>query len=144
MAQRIKGQEVEIVTMVDGAPRENFNLCKSVDFTHQTEILQEGYIGETTDRFDTIFKGVRGKLDFHFDSPEPFNIIRIIVDKARRRNAGTRVNIKATLNFPSGKRARVIFRDVEFGNLPINFGDRSAYGSFSLDFACSDAQALVL
>lgn len=144
MAQRAKGQEVEIVVMIDGKPKENFALARSCEFAYKTEILQEGYLGETTDRYDSVYKGVRGRLEFHIDRPDVFDVIRTIVDKARRRQAGVRINIKSTINFPSGKRARVIIRDAEFGELPINFGSRADYGTFNLEFGASDAPVLPL
>lgn len=128
--------------LIDGAPRENFGFARSLEFTFKTERKEEGYLSETTQRYDTIFNGVEGKTQHHFDRPEPFNIIRAIIDKARRRTPGTQFNLRATLNFPNGQKARLVFRDVEFGPLPISFSSRSDYGSFSLDFACSEAQIL--
>ena len=144
MAQRIKGQEVDIIMLVDGQPRDNFSLARSFDISFKTDMLQEGYLGETTDRYDTIYKGVAGKISFHLDNTEVFNIIRFIVNKARRREPGTKFNIKSTLNFPNGQRARVIVRDAEFGELPISFGSRSDYGEFNLDYGASEAQILPL
>ena len=142
MAQRIKGQEVEIVLLVNGEPREALTFAKSLEMRFKTEILQEGYLGETTDRYDSVFKGVAGRLEFNFDSAAVFALISDIVNKARRRDAGTVINIKTTLNFPSGRRARVVIREAEFGELPINFGSRSDYGTFQLEFSASDAAVL--
>lgn len=142
MAQRIKGQEVEIVLLVDGDARTNLTFARSLEFAFKTEMLQEAYLGDTTDRYDTIFKGIRGRIEFHLDNAELFNVIRFIVDKARRREPGTRFNIKATLNFPNGQRARTIISDAEFGELPINFGSRADYGTFQLDFGASEARVL--
>jgi hypothetical protein len=65
-----------------------------------------------------------------------------IVDKARRRTPGTKINVKATLNFPNGERPRVVIPDVEFGELPLNFGSRSDYGAVTLDFEASEAQVI--
>ena len=142
MAQRIKGQEVEIVMLVDGAPRENLTYAKSIDINWQTERTQEGYLGETTDRYDTVFKGVQGSIEFNFDSVEVFNMISMIVDKARRREPGTRFNIKAALNFPNGSKALIVIQDAEFGELPISFGSRSDYGTFSIDYGASEASII--
>jgi hypothetical protein len=142
VAQRLKGQEVELVMLVDGAPRENLAFAQSLDFTFKTEIKQEGYLGETTDRYDTIFNGVEGKTKHHFDNPEPFNIVRLVINRARNREPGTVFNLRATLKFPNGQKARIVFRDVAFGPLPISVGSRQDYVSFSLDFACSEAQVL--
>ena len=142
MSQRIKGQEVEIVVLVNGQPSDNLTFARNIEFTYKTEILQEGYLGETTDRYDAVFKGISGNLEFHFNDAAPFALISELVNKARRRLAGTRINIKTTMNFPSGRRVRVIIRDAEFGELPINFGSRSDYGTFKLTFGASDAQTL--
>ena len=144
MAQRIKGQEVELVMLQDGSPQDNLTFGQSLEFTFKTETLQEGYLGETTDRYDTIFKGINGKIKFHYDNPTFLRIINDIIAKARRRTPGTRFNVKSTMNFPSGTRARVIIRDIEFGNLPVGFASRSDYGTFDLDFSASDAQVLPL
>lgn len=144
MAQRIKGQEVEIVMLVDGAPRDNLAFAQSLDFTFMTERKQEGFLGETTDRFDTVFHGVEGKTQHQFDNPEPFNIVRLVVNKARSREPGTTFNLRCTMKFPSGQKARIVFRDVAFGALPFSVGNRSDYVKFSLDFACSEAQVLPL
>jgi hypothetical protein len=69
-------------------------------------------------------------------------LIKSILDKAQRRTPGTRINIKTTLNFPSGEVARFVLRDVEFGEIPLNFGSRSDYGSIKLEFATGSAQIL--
>lgn len=142
MTQRIKGQEVEFVTVVNGQPQSNLTLARSIEFAWKTDILQEGYLGETTDRYDSVFRGIRGRVEFHFNNFSPFSLVQQLVDKARRREAGTRVNLKSTLSFPSGVRARVLFRDVEFGELPFNFGSRSDYGTFQIEWGASDGQVL--
>lgn len=144
MADRLKGQEVEVVTLVNGLPQDSLTLAQSLEFTFKTELLQEGYLGETTDRYDTIYKGVSGKVQYHLDDPDFFGVIAQIINKARRRTPGVRFNIKNTLNFPNGRRARILHKDVSFGPLPINTGSRSAYTQFSNDFACSDSFVLPL
>lgn len=138
MAQRIRGQEVEVLLVVDGVPKTNMTNIKNFEVTLETEIMSEGYLGEPTERKDSIFKGVSGRMDMHFDNQEVLRVYQAIVDKARRRTPGTKFNIKATLNFPNGQRPRVVIPDVEFGQLPLNFGARGDYGSATLDFAASD------
>lgn len=142
MSQRIKGQEVEVLVVVNGVPQENTTDVRNFEFEFMTEILKEGYLGETTDRYDSIFRGIRGKFEFHFENNQIFQIIQSIVAKARRRLPGTRINIKATLQFPNGQRVRVIIPNVEFGALPINFGGRAEYGSLNTEFNASEAQVI--
>lgn len=144
MGQRLKGQEVEVSMLIDGEPQEALQFARSLEFRFMTQRKEEGYLGETTQRFDTIFNGVQGKLQFHQDRPVPFNIIRAIISKARRREPGTQFNIRSTLSYSNGQRARVVFRDCEFGELPISAGSRQDYVGFELDFACSEAQVLPL
>lgn len=138
MGQRIKGQEVEVLVVVNGAPKTNMTSVRSFEITLNTEIMSEGYLGETSERKDSVFKGVSGKIELHFDNQEVMKVYQAIVDKARRRTPGTKINIKATLNFPGGERPRVLVSDVEFGPLPLSFGSRSDYGTASLDFEASD------
>lgn len=138
MAQRIKGQEVEVLVVVDGAPKTNMTSVRSFEVTLNTEIMSEGYLGETTERKDSVYKGVSGKIELHFDNQEVMKVYQAIVDKARRRTPGTKINIKATLNFPGGQRPRILVSDVEFGALPLGFSSRSDYGTASLDFEASD------
>ena len=145
MAQtRIKGQEVELILMENGSPAQNFSFIRSTELTWQTELIQEGYLNETTDRYDTIFKGVKGKAEMHFDSPDILTLIQRVVERARNRVAGTQWNVKQTLNFPNGRRARILAKDIFFGPFPLNFGSRAAYGAVSIDFACSNAYSLVV
>ena len=143
MAARIKGQETEVVVIADGVPQTNLTDIKDSEFAFKMEIIQEGYLGQTTDKYDSVFKGVRGKMTLHFDNPDVFTMALKIKDKARRRTPGVKFNLKMTLNFPSGRRARVVIPDVEFGELPFNFSDRSQFVSHSIEFAASDAFALV-
>lgn len=142
MGQRIKGQEVEIVLLVNGTPRDNLTTARSIEIRFKTEILQESYLGETSDRYDTIFRGVAGNIEFNFDNPEVFNIIRSVISKARRRTPGDQINIKAVLKFPNGQRVRIVIRDVEFGEMPVTFGSRADYGVFRIEYAATEAQIL--
>lgn len=142
MAQRIKGQEVEAILVVNGAPQLTTTDIKSFELTLQLEILSEGYLGETTDRKDSVFKGIAGSLELHVENQEFLKLFQTIVDKARRRTPGTRINLKATLNFPNGDRPRVLIPDVEFGELPLNFGSRTDYGAITLSFEASNLQVL--
>lgn len=115
---------------------------RSIEMSFKTELIQEGYLGKKTDNYDTIFKGISGRIEFHFADSGPVTVIQAIVDKAKRRTPGTRFNIKFKMNFPSGKRALIIIQDCEFGELPLNFGSRADYGVFNLEFGAEDAKAI--
>ena len=138
MAQRIKGTDVEISIVVDGVVQANITAVRSFEVTFETDIMSEGYLGETTERKDTIFKGVSGKLELHLETQDILKLFGKIINSARVRTAGTKINIKATLRFPNGQNPKLSLNNCEFGSLPLNFSSRSDYATTSLDFACPD------
>lgn len=140
MAQRIKGQETEVMIVDNGIPQVTLTDVRSFELAAKTEMLEEGYLGETTDRYDEVYKGVRGRLELHFETQDIFQFFQDIIDRARRRQPGTQINIKTTLNFPNGQRPLALISNAFFGELPINFPSRSDYGAVTLDFQAADVQ----
>jgi hypothetical protein len=143
MAQRIKGQETEVIFIVDSVPKQNLTTIKDFDFEYELETKSEGYLGETTDRKDSVYKGVSGKMTLHIEGKEIFLFVQQVINKARRRTPGTKINIKTTLNFPSGEKVRVVIPDCEFGNFPFSFPSRTDYLSVTVNYVASDANAVV-
>lgn len=142
MSQRVKGQEVEIMLIVNSVAQVTLTDIRSSEFAFMLEILSEGYLGETTERKDSIFKGIRGDLELHFENSDIFKFFKAVVDKARRRTPGTLINIKQTLNFPNGQRARVLIPNCEFGEIPVGFGSRGDYGTVKLTFEAAEANSI--
>jgi len=138
MAQRIKGQEIELLIVQDNVPLTSIGDVRSLEIAAKIETLQEGYLGETTDRYDAVYKGFRGRMELHFENGDVLDFIRTLIDKARRRVPGVRVNVKATFAFPGGGRKRLLLKDLSFGEIPISFGSRTDYGTISLEFAGED------
>ncbi len=139
---RLKGQEVEVILIVDGTVQDTITDVRSFEIAAKLEIKEEGYLGEKTNRYDEIFNGMRGRIEFHFENDDIFGLITSVVDRAKRRVPGVQINIKATFNFPNGDRPRVLVPNVSFGEIPINFGSRGDYGTMGLEFAAEDFQVL--
>jgi hypothetical protein len=142
MAQRIKGQEVEVLLLLNGEPVSSTTAIQSFSVEQQLEVLAEGYLGETTNRRDEVFNGVAGSMTLHMDDPDVFNVVQAIVDRATRREAGTIINIKAALAFPNGELKRVLVEDCFFGSIPMEFGSRTDYGTLNLDFEAAQLRYL--
>lgn len=140
---RIKGQEVDILLLENGQMVGSLSAVKSFEMKFQLEIMSEGYLGERTERKDSIFKGVSASMEVNHDDRAALGLFARIVEKAKRRVPGATINIKATLNYPDGTRARIIIPDVEFGEIPVNFGSRSDYGTTSLDMEASEARVIL-
>ena len=141
-SQRLKGQEVEVLLVVDGKVQETTTDVRSFEVAAKTELKEEGYLGEKTNRYDDIFNGVRGSIEFHYENKDVFNVMKAIIDRSKRRTPGSQVNIKATLNFPGGDRPKILISDAFFGEIPFSFGSRSDYGTMRLEFSASDVSVL--
>ena len=138
MAQRIKGQEVSLRIFINNVEQVSMVDVRSFELSAQLELKTEGYLGETTNRRDEIYNGVRGRMELHFEDAGVFTFMRSVIDRARRRTPGTRIDANATLSFPSGQKARVNFPDIFFGEIPTNFSSRSDYGAITVDFEAQD------
>lgn len=145
MAQRIKGQEVRVTVVSPEGTEQSIGAggISSFELEFKTEILSEGYLGETTERKDDIFRGVSGRMSFHLDRPAYFNFVRQVTDRSQRRSpADARFNVLANLQFPSGDSSLVLLEDVFFGPLPVNVGSRDDYVEASLEFECAQGRFL--
>lgn len=138
--QRIKGQEVEVRLIVNGQVVANLTEIKSFEMSLQTEILKEGYLGETTDRRDEVFRGVTGKMDMHMTSGEMFDLLQRIANRAQRREPGTQINVKATFNFPNARKRIALIQNLFFGEMPVSTGGRTEYVSTSLSFEADQVE----
>lgn len=132
--QRIKGQETEVLFIANGVPQDNLTAVRSFEIAAQMEILREGYLGETTDRRDDVFRGIRGRMEIHLENESILNLWTTIVDRARRREPNIRINVKSVLQFPNGQRPIIVLPDVFFGELPMTFPDRGSYLTSTFDF----------
>jgi len=142
-SQRLLGQNVALIIIQDSAPIQEISCIRSFSFTYEQELKDEGYLGETTNRKDSVFKGMKMDMELHTNNNKVFQLIQSAVDKARRRTPGTRINIKCTLTWPNGDIARVTFPDVEFGAFPINANSRTDYVTVKLEAACSEARTVL-
>lgn len=138
MAQRLRGDTVEVMLIVNGVPQTTITAIRDFSVIAQMEVLSEGYLGETTERKDSIYKGISGKMSVNPDTQDILKLQAALIDKARRRTPGTKINIKATLNFPNGQRPRVLIQDAEFGEFPFDIGSRKDYAKVDLTFEASE------
>lgn len=139
MAQRIKGQEVEVTWTGPTGLEEGFTAVSNFEVSVQEELLTENYIGETTARRDDQYNGIRGRLDMHLENTEYFNFVQRVKDRSQRRNAADgQFNLIAVLNFPNGERKRIVVQNAFFGELPLNVGSRSEYVQATVEFEASD------
>lgn len=137
--QRIKGQESQLILVLNGAPQATITDVVSSELTYQFQLKQQGYNGEAQDRFDEVFLGIGGRIELHLENQQIFNLIKSVQDRAQRRIPGNVINMKMTLNFPNGDRPRVLVPNLFFGNMPLSFPGRTEYAVLPLEFNASQA-----
>jgi hypothetical protein len=143
VADRIKGQDVT-VNMVStfGGVETSFLDVGSIEVQFDREILSEGYLGQTSEQKDDIFKGVSGTIQFHSRTADTLGLIQRINLASQERLPGESFQIVAKMKFPLGGSRLMAFADCKFGSIPLNFGDRQSFGEFRLEFAAEDASIL--
>lgn len=141
MAQRVKGQETRITFTSPTGTVTALNAVQSFEFELQTEILSEGYLGETTERKDDVFKGVRGRMEVHIDSQDYFRFIDQVKQRSQRRTAAdAQFTATCAFNMPNGQRPRALLADLFFGAMPVNAGSRDEFVSATIEFECSEVR----
>jgi len=138
MAQRLKGQETTIFVMKDGVNVTTLTDIRNFTMTPNFDKLEEGYLGETTQRYDEIFKGCNFDFECHLEEAGFTDFIVAVKERATRRTPGTVINISCSLSFANGQRRRIILRDCFFADIPFNVGSRSDYASIKLSGSASD------
>jgi len=140
--KRLKGQDVEVLLIDGGEVVEALTDIKSFTMEPEQEILSEDFLGQKTSTKDEVYGGVTGTLELQISDPKVFDVLRSINNRAKNQVPGTQINIKATFNFPSGSRYRILIPDTKFGSMPVSFSGRKEYGSVSLSYAADDYEPI--
>ena len=137
MAQRLKGQEVTLSFQGPTGREDGLEVVKDFEADLQLEILREGYLGETADRRDDLYKGVTGRATLHLESGAYFRFTQRVQDRAERRSpAAGKFHATASFQFPNGDRARLTFEDIFFDALPIRAPSRADYVEVTIAWEC--------
>jgi hypothetical protein len=137
---RLRGQEVSVQVVQNGALLADISDVKSFEVEFQLDVMAEGYLGEFTDRRDDMFKGITGKIEFHIENGAPFDLVNAIVQRAQRRVPGTQFNVQSTVRLANGQRKRIVINDLYFGSVPFNVASRSDYVTYSLSFEAGEGK----
>lgn len=141
--QRIKGQEVFVAVIIDGQLETRIDAVQSATITPKFEKLEEDYIGETTTRYDEIYKGVDVSLELHLTNQQAMILATAIRQRAKRRAGGaTRIDVSGSFLFPGGDFPTLAIPDVFFEDIPFEVGGRSEYVNVTLTGSASDYELL--
>ena len=133
----VKGQETSISIVNQGQTMQSTADWISAEYDFMFDLLTRNYLGMTAEQYDEIFKGLKISLELNFENQNALSLIQVVQDRAARRNTNAQINITSVLNMPNGDRPKIYAKNLFFGNIPVGFTGRSAYGTIKLDASCS-------
>ncbi len=138
-AQRIKGQQVALAIIVDNALQTNIDTIQTAELEFEIDLMEEGYLGETSDRVDSVYKLTRVNVTGHTNSKAYVDLAVAIVNRARNRAGGAvRISIAGTFVYPNGDLQSLVLPDVFFESIPLSIGGRDEFVEFTLSGKSSD------
>lgn len=127
MALRIKGQEVTIRVTQAGVFLDQLNRITSFDFAAKMELKEEGFLGETTNRYDEIYNGCSFSFEVELNSDAALTWQKAVESKARNITPDVLFSISAILSFPDGTSKALLIPDAHFGEFGTNIASRGDY-----------------
>lgn len=104
----------------------------SLDLT----IQEDGFLGETANRFDSIEGGHSGDFEFQVNSANWENFLQRVRQKASRQSPDLVFNVIRTDFFADGGTVTKVFQDVAFGAFPRSTGGRADFVKVKASFKC--------
>ena len=138
MGDRLEGQEVSIRVIDSGTMVASLDSITSFNDEMSSEIKQDGFLGEVSDRFDDIFNGWKGDFEAQFRRADVTNF-QTRVQERQQRKAVTRVfNVVRTDLYPDGTSTVFTYVDVKWGAMSTSAGSRTDFVKLKTSFACSN------
>ncbi len=141
---RLRGQEVEVRILTNGVPEATITSIASMEETFKLEKKEDGFLGEVTNRYDHIFNGIDGKMEFQVNSNDWIAFQNAIKAQAQRKQPGTIINMIRTDYYANGQTTIITYGDCKFGPQPTSVAGRGEFVKVSLDFSCSDRDEQLL
>lgn len=136
--QKLKGQEVFVIVVIDGKANDRIGPFLDLDVTLRKEVLEGEYIGESTTYFDSVFRGCQLAAKGHLRGAHWLKLIDQDIRRARHMSGGIiRFDLTANIVFP-GQVVPWTFADITFGDHKITVADRKSYVEGALDMYCSE------
>jgi hypothetical protein len=82
--KRLKGQETQIQVLQDGTLVGAINAVMSFNDTCKLEKKEDGFLGETTNRYDEVFNGYDGGAEMQVSEQGWINFQQAVKARAKR------------------------------------------------------------
>ena len=138
MAARLKGQEVEIRVVNAGNVVTSIAAVATFNEQVMLETKQDGFLGETVDRFDDILRGYGFDLEFQVAEAAWIDLQSAIIDRAQRKTPEVVFNVIRTDFYANGDTLIITYSDVKFGAQPLSIASRGDFVKVKIEGKCSE------
>lgn len=136
--QRLKGQEVSVRVIQAGNVITSIDSVSAFNENVALELKEQGYLGETVNRFDEILNGFGGDFEFHVNSADWHDLVASILDRATRKTPDVVFNVVRTDFYPNSDTAIFTYQDVKWGAIPTAVASRGDYVKPRMEFRCEE------
>jgi hypothetical protein len=137
MGDRIKGQELSIRVVDNGNLVTSLDSISSFNEEMKSEIKEDGFLGENTNRFDDIHNGYGGDFEFQFRRADWVEFQLRVEARQTRKNPNIVFNVVRTDLYPDGSSTIFTYLDVKWGAMTSGVGSRGDFVKGKTSFACS-------
>lgn len=141
--QRLKGQEVAVRVIQAGNVITSIDSISAFNDNVALELKEQGYLGETVNRFDEILNGFGGDFEFHVNRADWNDLVEAIISRATRKVPDLVFNVVRTDFYPNGDTAIFTYQDVKWGPIPSSVASRGDYVKPRMEFKCEERSVKV-
>jgi hypothetical protein len=138
MALRPRGEEVFVNIVRSGVLENTFTAISSFHGETTLEIIEKGYLGEKSNRHDSIYNGSKGSIEMDLQTQDWYTFLDAVKARAKMETPDIQISISKTILFPNGDTPTITYVDVQFGPIPEDTGARNNYVKVKLDWACDE------
>ena len=139
---RLKGQDVQIVVTANGSPVTSISAIGSSSDSTEFEIKEDSFLGEVTDRFDSVLKGYSIDFEAQVTTASWISLESAINDKATRKAPANVFNIVRVDMYSDGSNIVYTYKDVSFGPIAKSTGSRTDFVKIKFQGKCSERPIL--
>jgi len=140
--ERMKGKDVVLTLLVDGAEKDTIGYAKSIDADFKITLESENYLGQSAPLSNEDFEGADVSIsDIHFVNHDYFDLLEILVRRAKDNVSSEKIDI--TANFTIGGVTRTVsFNDCKFNSPKVSARERKSYVTGSISAHSDDVSFL--
>lgn len=135
---RLKGQEVSIRIVAGGVLQASIDSVSSMDDNVKLNLLEQGFLGETANRFDESFDGFGANFEIQMTKADASQLDDAIVAKAKRETPDVVFNMVRTDLYSDGSSNVYTYMDMHWGSIPTTISSRGDYVKKKFSAACTE------